>query len=128
MKIAVLIARILLGLVFVVFGFNGFLHFIPMKMPTGALAAQYFGALYLSHYLVPVMLLQIIGGALLLSSRFIPIALVILGPVIVNIVLYHSLMAPEGVPLALIVTLLWLIIFFGVRKAFAGIFASKVEI
>jgi putative oxidoreductase len=128
MKIAVLIARLLLGLVFVVFGLNGFLHFIPMKPPTNPIAGQYFGALFLSHYLVPIFLLQLIGGLLLLSGRFIPLALVILGPVLVNILLFHSLMAPEGLPLAFIVTLLWFIVFFGVRKAFAGIFASKIEI
>jgi putative oxidoreductase len=128
MKIAVLIARILLGLIFVVFGLNGFHPFIPMKPPTGALAAQYSGALFLSHYLVPVFLLQLIGGVLLLSGWFIPLALVLLGPVIVNILLFHSLMAPEGIGPGLLVTLLWLIVFFGVRKAFAGIFAAKVEI
>ena len=62
MKIAVLIARILLGLQFLVFGLNGFLHFIPMPLPTG-LAGQYMGALFLSHYLTVVFLLQVVGGA-----------------------------------------------------------------
>lgn len=128
MKIAVLIARILLGLVFVVFGLNGFHPFIPMKPPTNPIAGQYYGALFLSHYLVPIFLLQLIGGALLLSGWFIPLALVLLGPVVVNILLFHSLMAPEGLPVAFLVALLWLIVFFGVRKAFAGVFASKVEI
>ena len=77
MKIAVLIARILLGLLFAVFGLNGFLHFIPMKPPTG-LAGQYMGALFVSHYLVVVFLLQLIGGVLLLLNRFVPLALLLL--------------------------------------------------
>jgi putative oxidoreductase len=126
MKIAVLIARILLGLLFLVFGLNGFFHFIPMPPPTG-LAGQYMGALFVSHFLVVVFLLQVVGGALLLAGRYIPLGLLLLGPVLVNIVLFHSLMAPEGLPIALFATLLWLIVFAGVRKAFAGVFVQHVE-
>lgn len=124
MKIAAIIARSLLGLLFLVFGLNGFLHFIPMPPPTG-LAGQYMGALFVSHYLVAVFLLQVAGGFLLLVNRFVPIGLVLLGPVIVNILLFHSLMAPEGLPLALVVLVLWLVTFFSVRRAFAGVFAAK---
>ena len=120
MKIAVLITRNLLGLMFLVFGLNGFLHFLPMPMPTG-LALQYMTVLSASHYMVPVFLLQIVGGALLLANRYVPLALVLLGPVIVNILLYHLLMAPQGLPLAIMVTVLWLVVFYGVRQAFAGI-------
>jgi putative oxidoreductase len=126
MKIAVLIARILLGLLFLVFGLNGFFHFIPMPPPAG-LAGQYFGVLFISHYLVPVFLLQVVGGALLLVNRYVPLALILLGPVLVNILMFHSLMAPEGLPLALITTVLWLIVFAGVRKAFAGVFVQHVD-
>jgi putative oxidoreductase len=127
MKIAVLIARILLGLLFLVFGLNGFLHFIPMPPPAG-LAGQYMGALFISHYLVVVFLLQVVGGALLLAGRYVPLGLLLLGPVLVNIVLFHSFMAPEGLPIALFATVLWLIVFVGVRKAFAGVFAQRVEV
>jgi len=124
MKIATIIARSLLGLLFLVFGLNGFLHFIPMPPPTG-LAGQYMGALFVSHYLVAVFLLQVAGGVLLLINRFVPIGLVLLGPVIVNILLFHSLMAPEGLPLALVALVLWLVTFLSVRRAFAGVFAAK---
>jgi hypothetical protein len=124
MKIAAIIARSLLGLLFLVFGLNGFLHFIPMPPPTG-LAGQYMGALFVSHYLVAVFLLQVAGGFLLLVNRFVPIGLVLLGPVIVNILLFHSLMAPEGLPLALVALVLWLVTFLSVRRAFAGVFAAK---
>jgi putative oxidoreductase len=126
MKIAVLIARILLGLLFLVFGLNGFLHFIPMPPPAG-LAGQYMGVLFVSHYLVVVFLLQVVGGALLLANRFVPLGLLLLGPVLVNIVLFHSFLAPEGLPIALLATVLWLVVFAGVRKAFAGVFAHRVE-
>jgi|SRR5215469_9442310 len=126
MKIAVTISRILLGLLFMVFGLNGFLHFIKMPPPTGQLAQQYMGALFLSHYLVVVFLLQLVGGVMLLVNRYVPLALVLLGPVLVNIVLFHSTMAPEGLPMALVATLLWLLVFSGMRKAFTPIFQAKV--
>jgi uncharacterized membrane protein YphA (DoxX/SURF4 family) len=126
MKIAVSIARILLGLLFLTFGLNGFFHFIHMPPPTG-MAAQYYGVLFTTHYLVLVFLLQVIGGILLLANRFVPLALVLLGPILVNILMFHSLMAPEGLPLALLATVLWFIVFAGVRHAFAGLFAQRIE-
>ena len=110
MKIAALISRILLGLLFLVFGMNGFLHFIPMPPPSG-LAGQYMGALSLSRYLVFVFAVQVVGGALLLANRFVPLALTLLGPILVNILLFHSLMAPKGLPMALFATALWTILF-----------------
>lgn len=125
MKVAVLIARNLLGLIFLVFGLNGFFHFIPMPPPSG-LAGQYMGALFVSHALVVIFLLEIAGGTLLLANRFVPLALVLLGPVLVNILIFHFLMAPAGLPLAFFTTLLWLIVFAGVRRAFQGIFAQTV--
>jgi hypothetical protein len=127
MKIAALIARILLGLLFAVFGLNGFLHFIPQQpLPTG-LAGQYVGALFVSHYLVVVFLLELIGGLLLLANRFVPLALVLLGPVVVNILLFHVCLAPEGLPMALFATVLWFVVFAGVRSAFAGVLVQRVE-
>src|SRR5260370_36978411 len=107
MEIAGLIARLLVGLIFLVFGLNGFLHFIPMgKMPAGT-AGQFLGALFQSHYLYVVSALQVAGGALLLVNRYVPLGLVLLGPVIVNIFLYHLLMDPKRLPLAIVVVLLW---------------------
>jgi hypothetical protein len=76
---------------------------------------------------VPVFALQLIGGLLLLSGRYIPLAVTILGAILVNILLFHITMAPSGLPLALITLVLWIIVFIGVRQAFAGIFAAKVE-
>jgi uncharacterized membrane protein YphA (DoxX/SURF4 family) len=126
MKIAVLVARVLLGLMFLVFGLNGFLNFLHMPMPPGP-AGQYMGVLFMSHYLHAVFLVEVVGGVLLLSGQFIPLALVLLGPVIVNILLFHTFLLPAGFPPALFATVLWFIVFYGVRKAFAGIFVQKVE-
>lgn len=124
MRIAGLIARYLLGLIFVVFGTNGFLHFIPMPPPSGV-AGQFMGALFVSHVLVVIFLLELIGGILLLVGRYVPLALVLLGPVIVNIVLFHAFMAPSGLPLATVVVVLWLLTAWTIRSAFAGIFQAK---
>ena len=121
MKIASTIARYLLGLIFLVFGLNGFLHFIPMPPPKGALAAQFGGAIFASHYWVVVFGVQVIGGVLLLVNRYLVLALILLGPVIVNIFFFHALMAPEGFPPALVVTLLELFLLWRYRNAFAGL-------
>lgn len=124
MKIASIIARYLLGLIFLVFGLNGFLHFIPMPPPKG-LAAQFGGAIFVSHYWVVVFGLQVIGGLLLLVNRFVVLALVLLGPVIVNIFFFHALMDPGGIPLALVVVVLWLILAVQYKQYFAGIFVQR---
>jgi putative oxidoreductase len=121
MKIASRISRYLLGLIFLTFGLNGFLHFIPMPPPTGT-AGQFFGALFISRFYVVIFFLQIVGAVLLLINRYVPLALTILGPIIVNILCFHILMAPAGLPLAIAVTVLWLIVAYHVRAAFAGIF------
>jgi len=121
MKIATIIARILLGLIFVVFGSNVFLHFLPMPPPPPGLAGEYFHALFASGYIHAIGGLQVIGGLLLLIGRFVPLGLTILGAIIVNIWLFHLLMAPEGLPPAIIVTLLELFLVWRYRDAFAGI-------
>ena len=125
MKIAALIARCLLGLVFLVFGLNGFLHFIPVPPPTNPVAGQYLGALFVSHYLVVIYLLQIVPGILLLANRYVPLALTLLGPVLANVVFFHAFMAPEGLPLPLILTVLWLVVAYHYRTAFAGLFQAR---
>jgi uncharacterized membrane protein YphA (DoxX/SURF4 family) len=127
MKIVTLIARLLLGLVFVVFGLNGFLNFLSMgPLPTG-LAGQFIGALFLSHYYWVVAALQILGGALLLVNRFVPLALVVLGPIIMNILLYHLFMNIGGIAMAIVVTILWFIVFYAHRQYFSGIFVQRAS-
>jgi putative oxidoreductase len=127
MKIAVLVARILLGLIFVFFGVNGYLNFLHAPMPPGQ-AGQYIGVMSGSFYMYFVSLVQLLGGVLLLSGQFIPLALVLLGPVLVNILLFHISFQPAGLPPGVLSTILWFIIFFGYRRAFAGIFAQKAPV
>jgi hypothetical protein len=127
MKTSINISRFLLGLIFLIFGLNGFLHFIPMPPPSGV-AGQFIGALFVSKHLLVVSALQAISGALLLINRYVPVAVTILGPIIVNILLYHVLMNPTGLGLALLVAVLWVLVFASVHSAFAGIFQQRVEI
>jgi putative oxidoreductase len=124
MKYVFVIARVLLGLVFTVFGLNGFLHFVP-NPPLAGLAGQFMGALLGSHYYVIAFGTELIGGVLLLSNRYVPLALAVLGPVIVNILSFHMFLSSENAGPAIVVTLLWLLVFSQVRSAFSGLFVAK---
>jgi hypothetical protein len=126
MKTASAIARYLAGVIFLIMGLNGFLNFIPFPPPPG-IAGQFMGALYVSHYLWVIFAFQVIAGVLLLANRFVPLAVAVLAPVIVNILTFHATMAPSGLPLALFVAVLWALIFINVRPAFSGLFQARLQ-
>ena len=126
MNIMAIIARLLLGLIFFVFGLNGFLHFLSMPAPTGV-AARFMGALFVSHYLVAIFLIQVVSAILLLLNRYVPLAITLLAPIIFNILLFHILMAPGGLPLALVVTVVWIVVFLNVQSAFRGLWQARTE-
>src|SRR5713226_3000797 len=121
MNIAPVIARTLLGLIFVVFGSNMFLHFIPMPPLPEGLARDFMTVLFVSHYVYVVGALQVVGGLLLFTGRWVPLGLTLVGPVIVNIVCFHVLMAPAGLPMAIVVSLLALFLLWRYREHFAGL-------
>lgn len=122
MKIATVIARVLLGLIFVLFGLNILFPFLPMpQQQPPPLAVDFLKALMQSHYMNVVGVLQVVGGFLLLIGRFVPLGLTILGAIIVNILLFHILMAPEGFQPAVIVTVLELFLLWQYRSAFASL-------
>jgi uncharacterized membrane protein YphA (DoxX/SURF4 family) len=121
MKIATIIARILLGLVFVVFGSNIFLHFIPMPPQNPSLATDFSKALMESHYMYVVGFCQVAGGLILLTGRFIPLGLTLLGPVIVNILCFHIFLNHQGWQLASVVAALALFLLWRHRANFAGL-------
>ena len=126
MKIVFTISRLLLGLTFVVFGSNHFLHFIPMgPMPAGP-AGQFAGALFSTGYIYFVTVFELVGGLLLLANRYVALALALLAPVIVNIDLFHSLMAINGLPIAILITVLWLIAAWRVRSVFVPLLRQRV--
>jgi uncharacterized membrane protein YphA (DoxX/SURF4 family) len=118
MKILTVIARLLLGLGFVVFGSNAFLHFIPMPPIPQTLAGDFTRVFINSGYATVIGVLQLISGLLLLIGRFVPLALTILGAIIFNILVFHALMAPEGFPPGLVVTVLELFLLWRYREAF----------
>jgi len=127
MKIAVLIARILLGLVFLVFGLNYFFHFLPMQ-PTPGDAGVLTTILYSHGWLLFHGVLYVVAGVLLLVGRYVPVALVILGPFLVNILVFHITLFPSGIAMGLVCSLLELFLIYAYWPAFRGIFTSKMEV
>jgi hypothetical protein len=127
MKIASTIARYLIALIFIVFGLNGFLHFLPQQPPKSEMVRQYVTVMLASHYFVFVFALQLIAGVLFLFRRTVPLALIIAGPLIVNILLFHGLMDPGGIVPGLVVTALWFVIFWQFRAAFYGVFFPEAQ-
>jgi putative oxidoreductase len=122
MKIAVVIARILLGLVFLVFGLNAFFHFIPMQ-PIPGDAGTMAMLMYQHGWLTFHGVLYVIAGVLLLVGRYVPVALVILGPILVNILVFHITLAP-GIGPGLVCTLPEVFLIYAYWPAFEGIFSS----
>jgi putative oxidoreductase len=120
MKIITIIARLLLGLLFAVFGSNAFLHFIQMP-PMSGHSGEFIGAMYATGYLHVIATFQVIGGLLLVIGRFVPLGLTLLGPIIVNIVLFHIFLDRNGLPMALVVSLLAVFLVWRYREAFAGL-------
>jgi hypothetical protein len=123
MKILAIICRILLGLLFVVFGSNNFLHFMPVQMPSaGTPLAQWMSIMLSSGWLSFVAALEVIGGILLLIGGTVPLGLVILGPIIVNALLFHILLiAGTGVAAAAVAAVLEIVLIYAYRAHFAGI-------
>lgn len=124
-------ARCLLGAVFFVFGLNGFLNFIPPPpantMPEGAMA---FGAALMhTGYLFQVLKgTEVLAGALLLANRFVPLALAVLAPIVINIVLFHSVLAPSGLGMALVVLALELYLAWTRRAAFKPMLQARTAV
>jgi uncharacterized membrane protein YphA (DoxX/SURF4 family) len=123
-KIVTTIARLLLGLGFLVFGLNGFLHFIPGQPPPG-LATDFMTVIVASHFYVLIFAVQALAGFLLLIDQYVPLALVALAAVIVNILAFHATMMPAGFPPAIVVTVLWFVVAWPLRAHFAPLLARK---
>jgi putative oxidoreductase len=124
-SIATVIFRSLLGLVFVVFGLNKFLHFIPNPAEPPA-AMDFFGALFRTGYFIPLLAsTEIVSGALLLIGFLVPFALVLIAPVIVNIFMFHLFLSPSGLPVAVVLVALELALAWHHRRAYAALFSSS---
>ncbi|HEY5341911.1 MAG TPA: hypothetical protein VIK27_12855 [Candidatus Aquilonibacter sp.] len=118
MKITSTIARILLGVIFTIFGLNGFLHFIPSP-PLNGDVLQFLTVIVASHFYVLIFGVQLICGVLLLVNQYVPLALVTLAAVLANILTFHITMQPQGIPPALIAVVLWILTALPLRAQFA---------
>jgi putative oxidoreductase len=122
LKIAVTAARILLGIMFLVFGLNGFLHFIPAP-PMSGFPAQFFEVLFASGFYVFIFGVQTIVGILLLTNQYVSLAIALLAPVLANILVFHITMNPTGIAPGLLATFLWIVVAWPLRSRFTPLFA-----
>jgi putative oxidoreductase len=125
MKIVSVIARYLLGLMFTVFGLNGFFNFIHQPPPTNPLAIQFLVAVSTSHFAAFFFALQVLAGVLLLFGFFVPLALTVLAAELYNILAFHLTMAPGSIVPALVASVLWVLVFLQYRNSFNGVLAAK---
>ena len=125
MKLASTIARYLLGLIFTIFGLNGFFNFIHQPPPTNPLAIQFFTAIASSHFAAFFFAVQLIGGLLLLSGFFVPLALTLLAAELYNILAFHLTLEPATIVPALVAAGLWIVVFLQYRASFRDILAAK---
>ena len=125
MKITSIVARYLLGLIFTVFALNGFLNFIHQPPPANPLAIQFLGSVSESHFAAFFFAIQLLGGLLLLSGYFVPLALTLLAAELYNILAFHLTLAPASIAPALLASVLWVLVFLRYRESFSGIFRAK---
>src|SRR5271154_6343381 len=125
MKTASVIARYLLGLIFIVFGLNGFLNFIHQPPPSNPLALQFFIAVSASHFAAFFFAVQLIGGLLLLSGFFVALALKVLDAAVYNILAFHLTLAPASIAPALVASVLWVLVFLQYLGSFSGVLAAR---
>jgi uncharacterized membrane protein YphA (DoxX/SURF4 family) len=126
MRYVILGARIVEGVIFLIFGLNGLLHFFKPALPTGD-ALRWFGVMAGHHWMNFVAVVQLVGGLLLLVGRFVPLGLTLLAPVIVNILLYHALLWPHGYALAIVALVLELFLLGVYWRSFAPLLAPNPE-
>ena len=125
MKLAAIIARYLLGLIFTVVGLNGFLNFIHQPPLANPLAIQFLVSTSASHFAAFFFAVQVLGGLLLLSGFFVPLALTLLAAELYNILAFHLTLAPASIAPALVASVLWVLVFLQYRPTFTGVLAAK---
>jgi putative oxidoreductase len=125
MKISAIVARYLLGLIFTIFALNGFLNFIHQPPPSNPLALQFLGSVSESHFAGFFFAIQLLGGLLLLSGYFVPLALTLLAAELYNILAFHLTLAPSTIGPALVASALWVLVFLQYRESFHSIFSAK---
>src|SRR5580704_7636518 len=128
MHMSMLIARIILGLIFFIFGLNFFFHFIPNNVQPEGRAAAFLGGLFQSGYIFPLIkVIETLAGILLLANRYVPLVLVILMPISINILLFHSVLEPGGTPIAisLLIIVTQLFLAWSYRNSYKQLFLAR---
>ena len=125
MRIVAIVAHYLLGIMFTVFGVNGFLQFIHQPPPTNPSAVQFLVAISASHFSAFFFAVQVLAGLLLLSAYFVPLALVLLAAEIFNILAFHLTMAPATIGPGLLTAVLWVLVFLQYKRSFEGILSAR---
>ena len=127
MQKAVLGARIVLGLIFTVFGLNGFFHFLPLPELSEE-AGAFMGALAATGYMFPLIkLTEVVGGVMLLAGRFVPLGLTLLAPVVVNILLFHLVLDPAGMIMTVVLVVLQIFLAWAYRGSFTGVLSAGAK-
>ena len=126
MKIAIFIARVLLGLIFFLFGLNAFVRFLPIPAYHGT-AEAFLHLLIVTRYIFIVKAIEVTGGAMLLARRFVPLALTLLGPVVINIFIFHLLMDRSLLLVAIVVLILWAFLLWAHRKVFLPLLVTHAH-
>ena len=128
-SISVVSTRILLGLVYFVFGLNFFLHFLPTPPSNGGVADAFTGGLFQSGYFFPMLKgLEVVLGAMLLIGSFVPLALVVLMPISVNILLFHIFLAPDSSVMGIVIVLVQIFLAWAYRSYYNPLFVRKTSI
>ncbi len=127
MKTISTILRVVLGLIFVIFGLNFYLQFIPLQIPQDGPIGAFMGGLSAAPYLWHVVkVTEIVGGLLLISGTYVPFALTILFPITLNIFLFHTVMTPIGdAIMAIVMMVIHIFLFYTFRASYAGVLDSK---
>ena len=128
-SISVVAARILLGLIYFVFGLNFFLHFLPTPPPHGGVADAFTGGLFQSGYFFPLLKgLEVVLGAMLLIQYFVPLALVVLAPISINILLFHAFLSPENTIMGIVIVLANFYLAWAYRSYYKPLFVHKTSV
>lgn len=125
---AALVIRLLLGLAFLVFGLNGFLHFFSPPPPEANAAGTFLTGLMASGYIMPLMsAIEVVAAVMLLSGRYVPLALTLLAPILVNIVAFHIFLDLKGIGLGALLLVFDVFLAWAYRNAFKPMLAARAQ-
>ena len=128
-SVSVISARVVLGLIYFVFGLNFFLHFLPTPPSAGGVADAFVGGLFQSGYFFPMLKsIEVVLGGLLLIGLFVPLALVILMPVSLNIFLFHAFLTPGNATMGIVIILVHLYLAWAYRDYYKPLFNRKATV